>query len=273
MPRAGAVSRRSGNPSTAPQRGTMAVRAENGSGWEFAVRPYHLTDRDAAPSPHGERRVRAAVSSGSLPEVGEYRADGLTHCYDLEPESCFVAEVDGAIVGNLLGTVDARLAEERQRTFTRALHRRRMLRGVYGVPLFLIPVLRTDRAPRPSEPPSIDPALYPAELRIGVDRAWRGTTLGAPWSRPSRPACGRAASLATVFSPRRTTPTASCSSARSGFGSLGRSSGGCTTASSGGPSQSTFSCAACARSARAMHSTEETEASSHTVFCIDRARA
>jgi len=55
-----------------------------------------------------------------------------------------------------------------------------MLRGAYGIPLFFIPVLRTNRAPRLSEPPPIDPALYPAELRIGVDRACRGTMLGAP---------------------------------------------------------------------------------------------
>jgi GNAT superfamily N-acetyltransferase len=112
------------------------------------------------------------------PKWGEYRADGLAHFYDLEPESCFVAEAGGDVVGNLLGTVDARRAEEREETFTRAMCRRRMVQGTYGVPFFLIPVLRTNRAPRLSEPPPIDSALYPAELHIGVDRAWRGRGVG-----------------------------------------------------------------------------------------------
>lgn len=156
----------------------MAVRAENGRGCECVVRPYHPTDRDAVRCLAANDEFERPSLLARCPKWGEYRADGLAHFYDLEPESCFVAEAGGDVVGNLLGTIDARRAEEREETFTRALHRRRMVQGAYGVPLFLIPVLRTNRAPRLSEPPPIDPARYPAELHIGVDRAWRGRGVG-----------------------------------------------------------------------------------------------
>ncbi|MDD5646845.1 MAG: GNAT family N-acetyltransferase [Candidatus Bipolaricaulis sp.] len=149
------------------------MKTDAGSECEFVVRPYRPTDRHAVRHLAANDEFERPCLLARFPKWGEYRADGLAHFYDLEPESCFVAAAGGKVVGNLLGTVDARRAEEREETFTRALHRRRMLRGAYGVPLFLIPVLRTNRAPRLSEPPPIDPALYPAELHIGVDRAWR----------------------------------------------------------------------------------------------------
>ncbi|MGD9675136.1 MAG: N-acetyltransferase family protein [Candidatus Bipolaricaulia bacterium] len=145
---------------------------------EFIVRAYGASDREAVRRLAADDEFERPCLLARFPKWGEYRADGLAHFYDLEPESCFVAEAGGAVVGNLLGTIDARRAEGREETFTRALHRRRMLRGAYGVPLFLIPVLRTNRAPRLSEPPPINSTLYPAELHIGVERAWRGRGVG-----------------------------------------------------------------------------------------------
>jgi len=142
------------------------------------VRPYRGADRDGVRRLAADDEFERPRLLARYPKWGDYRADGLSRFYDLEPESCFVAEAGGDVVGNLLGTIDARLAEEREETFTRALRRRRMLRGAYGMPLFLTPVMRTNRAPRLSEPPPIDPALYPAELHIGVDRAWRGRGVG-----------------------------------------------------------------------------------------------
>lgn len=71
--------------------------------------------------------------------------------------------------------VDAELAEQREETYTRRLHRRRLLLGAYGVPIWLIPLIRTDRAPLASDPPLVDRERYPAELHIGVRRDWRRT--------------------------------------------------------------------------------------------------
>ncbi len=145
---------------------------------ECVVRAYDVSDRDAVRCLAADDEFERPCLLARFPKWGEYRADGLAHFYDLEPESCFVAEAGGEVVGNLLGTVDARRAEEREKSFTRALHRRRTLHGAYGIPVFLIPILRTNRAPRLSEPLPIDPTLYPAELHIGVERAWRGRGVG-----------------------------------------------------------------------------------------------
>jgi hypothetical protein len=59
----------------------------------------------------------------------------------------FVAEQDGELIGNLLGTVDVDLADQREETYTRRLRRRRLLLGAYGVPVWLIPLFRTDAHP------------------------------------------------------------------------------------------------------------------------------
>lgn len=91
----------------------------------------------------------------------------------------FVAEQDGELIGNLLGTVDVDLADQREETYTRRLRRRRLLLGAYGVPVWLIPLFRTDRAPLISDPPHVDHERYPAELHIGVRRDWRRQGIGA----------------------------------------------------------------------------------------------
>ncbi|MDD5265059.1 MAG: hypothetical protein PHU43_09525 [Candidatus Bipolaricaulis sp.] len=105
------------------------MRSETGKHSGFCVREYRGADRDGVRRLAADDEFERPCLLARYPTWGEYRADGLAHFYDLEPESCFVAEADGEIVGNLLGTVDARLAEEREETFTRALHRRRMLQG------------------------------------------------------------------------------------------------------------------------------------------------
>lgn len=143
------------------------------------IRPYHTSDREAvrrfaANDEHERPRLLA-----SFPGLGEYRADGLAHFYDLEPESFFVAEHNGDFIGNLLGTVDVAATEQREETYTRRLRRRRLLRGAYGIPLWLVPLIRTDRAPHLSEPPRVDPDRFPAELHIGVRRDWRRKGVGA----------------------------------------------------------------------------------------------
>jgi hypothetical protein len=149
---------------------------------DFIIRHYRTSDRDAvrhfaATDEYEQVRVRMGRS-----RLGEYRADGLAHYYDLEPESCFVAEADGEFIGNLLGAVDAAVAELREKTHTRRLRRRGLLLGRYGVPLWLISIIRTESAPRISEPPHVDPGRYPADLHIGVKREWRLHD-GCRWAR------------------------------------------------------------------------------------------
>ena len=145
---------------------------------DFIIRPYRQSDRTAV------RRFAAADEHErprlleKHPRLGDYRADGSAHYYDLEPESCFIAEADGEFVGSLLGAVDAAVAEQREETYTRSLRRRRLLLGRYGIPTWFIPIIRTERAPRISEPPHVDPEKYPAELHIGVKRGWRRKGVG-----------------------------------------------------------------------------------------------
>lgn len=150
---------------------------------EFVIRPYRPSDRTAV-------RQFAAADEHERPELlkryprlGEYRADGLAHYYDLEPESCFIAEANGEFIGNLLGAVDVAVAERREEIYTRSLRRRRLFLGRYGIPLWLIPIMRTGRAPRISEAPFVDPRKYPAELHIGVKREWRRRGAGAALMR------------------------------------------------------------------------------------------
>jgi len=109
----------------------------------------------------------------------EYLADGLSHYYDVEPESMLVAEANGLVIGNLLGGVDTRVTAEREKTHLRRLRRKRLLLGAYGIPIWLIGVIRTDRTPPITEPPYLDLAKYPAHLHIGVTRAWRRRGVGS----------------------------------------------------------------------------------------------
>jgi len=143
------------------------------------IRAYRESDREAvrqfAANDEHARPQLAAKHAG----LGEYMADGLAHFFDLEPESMFVAEHDGQFIGNLLGTLDAELADQREETYTRRLRRRRMFQGAYGLPIWMIPLIRSGRAPLESEPPHVDPERYPAELHIGVRRDWRRKGVGA----------------------------------------------------------------------------------------------
>ena len=112
------------------------------------------------------------------PRLGDFRADGLAHYYDLEPESFFVAECNGEFAGNLLGAVDSLVSEQREETYTRRLRRKRLLSGAYGLPIWLVPLIRTDRARPVTAPPDVDFRGYPAHLHIGVKREWRRKGVG-----------------------------------------------------------------------------------------------
>ena len=86
------------------------------------VRPYLRADRPALWSymltAQPEEFGLHAELVRRYPRVKAYFADGLSHYYDLEPESCFVADAAGRIVGNLFGSVSTTLAEKRFRAAT-----------------------------------------------------------------------------------------------------------------------------------------------------------
>ncbi|HEX5661856.1 MAG TPA: hypothetical protein VFX59_31910 [Polyangiales bacterium] len=83
------------------------------------IRPYRAEDRDAV------RRI--CFETGLLGEpVGaqfsdqEAFADLITRYYtDQEPESCFVGELEGKVVGYMLGTLDARRVPAAERVMAR----------------------------------------------------------------------------------------------------------------------------------------------------------
>ncbi|MEW5825471.1 MAG: GNAT family N-acetyltransferase [Candidatus Bipolaricaulota bacterium] len=144
----------------------------------FTVRPIAAGDREAVRRLAAEDLYERPGLLKRFPRWGEYRADGLAHFYDAEPESCFVAVSQGEVVGNLLGTTDAARSEQRRLSYTRPLQRRRLLHGAYGVPVFLVPIVRTERRPPLDPPPPVDRELYPAEFHLGVAETWQRRGVG-----------------------------------------------------------------------------------------------
>jgi GNAT superfamily N-acetyltransferase len=145
---------------------------------EFVIRPYRQSDHSAVRQFSAADEHERPELLKKYPRLGDYRADGLAHYYELEPESCFIAEVKGEFIGNLLGAVDAAVAEQREETYTRGNRRKRLFLGRYGMPIWLIPIIRTERAPCISDAPDVDRRKYPAELHIGVKRDWRRKGVG-----------------------------------------------------------------------------------------------
>jgi len=146
---------------------------------EFIVRPYRLSDRQAVRQLAGEDEHARPVLTARYRGYRDYLADGLSHYYDLEPESMLVAEANGVIIGNLLGAVDTNATKKRGENHTHRLRRRRLFLGAYGVPIWLIGILRTSWSPPITTPPHIDPTRYPAHLHIGVTREWRRRGVGS----------------------------------------------------------------------------------------------
>lgn len=112
------------------------------------------------------------------PRYGEYLADEMSYYPDYEPESLFVAEVDGQVVGALLGAVDTEHFEHVYRRRIRPLLARQTLSGGYGWPGWLPAILRTEWAGRQIKAPRFDRTQYPAHLHIGILPEWRRRGLG-----------------------------------------------------------------------------------------------
>ena len=142
------------------------------------IRNYRASDRENVKRFAAADEHERSEYLKKHPRLGDFRADGLAHYYDLEPESFFVAECHGEFAGNLLGAVDSLVSEQREETYTRRLRRRRLLSGAYGFPTWLVPIIRTDRARLVTAPPDVDLRRYPAHLHIGVKREWRRKGVG-----------------------------------------------------------------------------------------------
>jgi GNAT superfamily N-acetyltransferase len=112
------------------------------------------------------------------PKYREYLADEMSYYPDLEPESLFVAEIKGQVVGALLGAVNTERFEQAYHKRIRPMLARRFLAGAYGKPGWLPAFLRTEWANRAVKTDLVDRSLYPAHLHIGVLPAFRRQGLG-----------------------------------------------------------------------------------------------
>jgi GNAT superfamily N-acetyltransferase len=152
----------------------------------FFVRSYQLADRPAVRVLYGTDEFARPRLIQKYPRMSEYLADSMSHYLDYEPESTFVAEADGHIVGALLGAVDTLHCEQVYEPKIRRMLIKRCLSGAYGWPGWLLAIYRTELASRHTEAPSMDLQQYPAHLHIGILPAWRrqgiGTALMAQFS-------------------------------------------------------------------------------------------
>ncbi len=144
----------------------------------FIVRSYRLGDRPAVRGIYGTDEFARPQLRQEYPRMGEYLADSMSQYFDYEPESVFVAEVQGEVVGALLGAVDTARCERVYRQRVRPFLIRRSLSGAYGWPAWLLPILRTQWASRRAGYPEVDSRQYPAHLHIGVLAPWRRQGLG-----------------------------------------------------------------------------------------------
>lgn len=143
------------------------------------VRSYHPGDRGSVRRIYGDDEFARPEMQRHFPRMSIYLADSMSHYYDLEPESVLVAEMDGQVVGALLGAVDTERTEIWQRQHIRPLLIKRILSGAYGWPAWLWADWSTHLAGLKTESPHVDLTNYPAHLHIGILPAWRRQGIGA----------------------------------------------------------------------------------------------
>jgi GNAT superfamily N-acetyltransferase len=143
------------------------------------IRPYHVQDRAVVRKIYGTDEFARPKLMQKYPRTKIFLADSMSHYFDHEPESTFVAEVDGRVVGALLGTLNTEKCEHTYRRYVRPLLIRKTLLGSYGWPVFLLPVLKTHLASLRMSNPIVDLKLYPAHLHIGLLPDWRRRGIGS----------------------------------------------------------------------------------------------
>jgi len=142
------------------------------------IRSYTPADRPAVRVIYGIDEFARPRLFQKYPRYSEYLADEMSYYPDSEPESLFVAEINGQVVGALLGAVDTERFELVYRRRIRPLLVLRGLAGVYGWPGWLPAVCRTEWASREVRAPKVDRNKYPAHLHIGILPEFRRQGLG-----------------------------------------------------------------------------------------------
>jgi len=143
------------------------------------IRPYTPSDRPAVRMIYGMDEFARPQLLQKYPHYSEYLADDMSYYPDFEPESLFVAEGDGQVVGALLGAVDTGRFELIYRRQVRTLLVRRGLVGAYGWPGWLPAILYTEWAGRKVSAPKVDRRHYPAHLHISILPEWRHQGIGS----------------------------------------------------------------------------------------------
>ena len=145
----------------------------------IVIRPFESEDRDAV------RRIFADTAYFGDPvetyfDDREMLCDYYTTYYtDYEPQSCFVAEADGEVVGYIMGC----LKTERQRRVLRSKIVPTVLRDLFvgkykmGRKTWRF-LLRYLRSALRGEFPHVDEKRYPAHLHINVAARFRGMRVG-----------------------------------------------------------------------------------------------
>ena len=147
---------------------------------EIIIRPYTSDDRKAVRHIYGIDEFCRPKLLEKYPKLAEFMADDMSYYPDYEPESLFVAQVDGRVVGALLGAVDTGRFEQIYHHHIRPTIWRRVLTGSYGWPGWIPAYWLTDWAEnhRKLKPVQVDRCQYPAHLHIGVLPGYRRLGLG-----------------------------------------------------------------------------------------------
>jgi GNAT superfamily N-acetyltransferase len=114
----------------------------------------------------------------TYPRMSEYLADSMSYYIEHEPQSAVVVEVEGQVVGVLLGAVDTITFERIHGRSVRPMLFWRTLTGSYGWPGWVPPILKTELAGRHLCCPKIDLESFPAHLHIDMLPAWHGRGIG-----------------------------------------------------------------------------------------------
>lgn len=146
---------------------------------DFTVRKYTEADLQGVRDIYGDDEFARPRLEQKFPRMKEYLADEVSYYYThYEPESVFVAEVEGQIVGALLGAKDTPRQEKYTAEKIKPYLRKRCLSGAYGWPIWLYAAVLTDLAGRSLKTPEVDLRQYPAHLHIGILPAWRRKGIG-----------------------------------------------------------------------------------------------
>lgn len=146
---------------------------------DFVIRNYRKPDLPAVRAIYADDEFARPALLRQYPRMGAYLADEATYYFThFEPESLFVAEVQGTVVGALLGAVETSRHEQCYARRVQPYLLVRCLTGAYGWPAWVQAIWRTDLAGRNLQTPRVDQRQYPAHLHIGILPAWRRKGLG-----------------------------------------------------------------------------------------------